>query len=61
VYVVFKLHRFVRVNKVVRFLHCGHYIYHQFNIHKFYVLPTEYIYLYFMDLGTNSDYFPIQH
>jgi hypothetical protein len=41
----------------------GHYtrMYHQFNIHKFYVLPTQCIYEYCVDLRTNSDYFPIQH
>jgi hypothetical protein len=41
--------------------HSGHYMYHQFNIHKFYVLPTECIYVFCVDLRTNSDYFPIQH
>jgi len=39
----------------------GHYMYHQFNIHKFYVLPTQCIYVFCVDLRTNSDYFPIQH
>jgi len=32
-----------------------------FNIHKFYVLPTHCIYVFCVDLRTNSDYFPIQH
>jgi len=36
-------------------------MYHQFNIQQFYVLPTEYIYVFCVDLRTNSDYFPIQH
>ena len=36
-------------------------MYHQFNIHKFYVLPTHCIYVFCVDLRTNSDYFPIQH
>jgi hypothetical protein len=31
------------------------------NIHKFYVLPTQCIYVFCVDLRTNSDYFPIQH
>jgi len=31
------------------------------NIPKFYVLPTQCIYVFCMDLRTNSDYFPIQH
>ena len=39
----------------------GHYIYHQFNIQQFYVLPTQCIYVFCVDLRTNSDYFPIQH
>jgi hypothetical protein len=34
---------------------------HTFNIHKFYVLPTQCIYVFCMNLRTNSDYFPIQH
>ena len=33
----------------------------RFNIHKFCVLPTQYIYVFCVDLRTNSDYFPIQH
>jgi len=39
----------------------GHYMYHQFNIQQFYVLPTQFIYVFCVDLRTNSDYFPIQH
>jgi len=39
----------------------GHYMYHQFNIKHSYVLPTQCIYVFCMDLRTNSDYFPIQH
>jgi hypothetical protein len=39
----------------------GHYMYHQFNIHKFYVLPTQCIYVFCVDLRTSSDYFPTQH
>ena len=38
----------------------GHYMYRQFNIQQFYVLPTQYIYVFCVDLRTNSDYFPIQ-
>jgi hypothetical protein len=29
----------------------------RFNIHKFYVLPTQCIYVFCVDLRTNSDYF----
>ena len=36
-------------------------MYHQFNIHQFYVLPTQYIYVLYVGLRTNSDYVPIQH
>jgi len=39
----------------------GHYMYHQFNIKKLYVQPTQCIYVFCVDLRTNSDYFPIQH
>ena len=35
--------------------HSGHYMY------QFYVLPTQCIYVFCVDLRTNSDYFPIQH
>ena len=38
----------------------GHYMYRQFNIQQFYVLPTQCIYVFCVDLRTNSDYFPIQ-
>ena len=38
----------------------GHYMYRQFNIQQFYVLPTQCIYVFCVDLKTNSDYFPIQ-
>ena len=33
----------------------------RFNIQEFYVLPTQCIYVFCVDLRTNSDYFPIQH
>jgi hypothetical protein len=33
----------------------------RFNIHKFYVLPTQCVYVFCVDLRRNSDYFPIQH
>ena len=36
-------------------------MYRQFNIHKLCVLPTQYIYVFCVDLRTNSDYFHIQH
>jgi hypothetical protein len=39
----------------------GHYMYYQFNIKKFYVLSTRCIYVFCVDLRTDSDYFPIQH
>jgi len=41
--------------------HSGYYMYHQFNIRQFYVLPTKCIYVFCVDLRTNSHYFPIQH
>jgi len=33
----------------------------RFNIHKSYTLPTRRIYVIYVDLTINSDYFPIQH
>ena len=33
----------------------------RFSIQKFYVLPTQCIYVICVDLRTNSDYSPIQH
>ena len=39
----------------------GHDMYRQFNIQQFSVLPTKCIYVFCVDLRTNSDYFPIQH
>jgi len=38
-----------------------YYIYRQFNIHQFYVLPTQCIYVLCVDLRTNSHYFPITY
>jgi hypothetical protein len=32
----------------------------RFNIQQFYVLPTQCIYVFCVDLRTNSDYLPIQ-
>jgi len=37
------------------------FIYRQFNIQQFYVLPTQCIYVFCVSLGTNSDCFPMQH
>jgi hypothetical protein len=31
------------------------------NTQQFYVLPTQCVYVFCVDLRTNSDYFPIQH
>jgi len=36
-------------------------MYHQFNIQQHHVLPTQCIYVFCVDLRTNSHYFPIQH
>jgi hypothetical protein len=33
----------------------------RFNTQQFYVLPTQCVYAFCVDLRTNSDYFPIQH
>jgi len=39
----------------------GHSLYRQFNIQQFYVVPTHCIYVFYVDVGTNSNYFPIEH
>jgi hypothetical protein len=39
----------------------GHHMYHQFNIHKSNILPTQCTYVFSVDLRNNSYYFPIQH
>ena len=39
----------------------GHYMYRQFNFQQFYVLPTQCICVFCVDLRTNSDYFPTQY
>jgi len=39
----------------------GHYMYHQFSIQQFYVLSKQCIWVFCVDLRTNSDYLPIQH
>ena len=36
-------------------------MYHQFNIQQFYVLPTQYIYVFCVDLRTNSDLCHLHH
>ena len=51
----------LQINLVNPLKPSGHYMYHQFNIQRFYVLPTLCIYMFRVDLRTNSDYFPIQH
>ena len=39
----------------------GYYMYRQFNIQQIYVLPTQCIYVFCVDLRKNSLYFPLQH
>ena len=39
----------------------GHYMYRQFNIQQFYVLPTQCIYVFCIYLRTNSDLCHLQH
>jgi hypothetical protein len=52
---------YVNLMYVSRVKSIGHYMYHQFNIQQFYVLSIQCIYVFCVDLRTNSDYFPIQH
>jgi len=39
----------------------GQFMYHQFDIEQFYILPTQCMYVFCVDLRTNSDYLSIQH
>ena len=39
----------------------SHYMYQQINIQQFFVLPTQCVCVFCVDLRTNSDYFPIQY
>jgi hypothetical protein len=39
----------------------SYFTYRQFNIQQLYILPTQCIYVFCVDLRTNSDYFPAQH
>jgi hypothetical protein len=39
----------------------GHYMYHQVYHSQFYVLSTQFICVFCVNLRTNSDYFPIKH
>ena len=39
----------------------GHYMYHQFNTQHFYLVPTHFVYVFWVDLRTSSDYFTVQH
>ena len=50
----------LRVNYINPSKPSGHYMYHQFNIQQFYVLPTQCIDVFCVDLRTNSDFFRVQ-
>ena len=39
----------------------AYFMYGQYNIQLFYVLPTQCIYVFCVRLTTNSDYFTVQH
>ena len=38
-----------------------YFTYGHFKLQQFYVLPTQCIYVFCVDLRTNSDYFAVQH
>jgi len=50
-----------RVSELCLFKPSGYYMYPQFSIQQFYVLPTQCVYVFCVDLRINRDYFPIQH
>ena len=50
-----------KLNFVIQcYVPSGHCMYRQFNMQQFYVLPTQCIYVFCVDLRTNSYYFPTQ-
>jgi len=53
--------QFFRTQKICLLKPSSHYTYRQFNIQQLYVLPTQCIYVFCVDVRTNSEYFPIQH
>ena len=57
----FKARITFELNKINLLQPSGYFKYRQFNIQQFYVLPTQCICVFCVDLRTNSDYFPIQH
>jgi hypothetical protein len=59
IWLVHFFHNFVERNVPLK--SSGHYMYRQFNIQQFYVLPTQCVYVFCVDLRTNSDYFTVQH
>ena len=58
---LYSINRLVLLQRFNPLQHSGYYMYRQFNIQQFYVLPTQCIYVFCVDLRTNSDYFPLQH
>ena len=58
---LYNINWLVFITEIILLQPSGHYMYRQFNIQQFYVLPTHCIYVFCVDLRTNSDYFPIQH
>jgi hypothetical protein len=54
-YIVFMVSLMALKNSLLMCLGC------RFNIQQLYVLPTQCIYVFCVDLKTNSHYFPIQH
>ena len=53
--------RFVLAGDINHLKPSGHYMYQQFNIQQFYVLPTQCIYVFCVDLRTNGDLCHLQH
>ena len=57
---LYNINRLVFIKRFNPLKPSGHYMYHQFNIQQFYVLPTQCIYVFCVYLRTNSHYFPLQ-
>jgi len=59
--VVIEVNKFTELRLFNPLKPSGHYMYRQFSIQQFYVLPTQCIYVFCVDLRTNSHYFPIHY
>jgi hypothetical protein len=58
---LYSINRLLFITEIEKLQPSGYYMYHHFDIQQFYILPTQFVYVFYMDLRTNSDYFPIKY